>query len=493
MQYQSFPGVRGDSSSFEKLKALRLPSLGGKRFLDVGCNEGFFCGYALHAGATAAMGIDRSHEATVRARERFPDATFLCQSWDDLPEGSFDVILLASALHYARDQAALIHRLMAALNDDGVLVLELGIAPSGKKEWVSVVRSIDERLFPSRSQLQEVLASYAWKIIGYSCEQAGDPIPRYVVHIRKLRPAVFLLTSQPASGKSTLCRTAFANGCMPVVSGDSVLGRIARGQLVAPQPLQQLVSADYDSTAIAQLTDKIFTAGLGEALFDIWCATAGDGQFVIDAYLTDSQELAFKSYLTKRGYLPVTLSWQMDISMANQLDAQQRADAYQHYLEQAEPPENLRCFKVTPPPAQQGHKELPHWHLDSPRQGQAVTDSVAVSGWVMPRDHRQLERIRGYIRGTKDATHYREFSLTQQRPDVLASLQLTAQQCSAPCGFRFSVSRSTLSDGAELGIVVDGQAIPLAHINEGKPKTVSDSRIVPVRWQRWVRRWIKQR
>lgn len=493
MQYQSFPGVRGDSCSFEKLKALRLPSLGGKRFLDVGCNEGFFCGYALHAGAAAAMGIDRSHEATVRAQERFPAATFLCQSWDTLPEGSFDVILLASALHYANDQAALIDRLMAALTDDGVLVLELGIAPSGKKEWVSVARSIDERLFPSRSQLQEVLADYAWKIIGHSCEQAGDPIPRYVVHIRKLRPAVFLLTSQPASGKSTLCRTAFANSNMPVVSGDTVLGRIARGQLVAPQPLHQLVSASYESTAIAKLTDEIFTAGLGETLFDIWCAMAGGGQFVLDAYLTDEQEQAFKGYLTERGYLPVTLSWQMDVSMANQLDAQQRAEAYQHYLEQAEPPESLRCFKVTPPPAQQGGQELSHWHLDSPRQGQAVTDTVTVSGWVMPRDHAQLDRVRGYIKSTKKDTNHREFSLTQQRADVLASLQLTAQQCAAPCGFRFSVAKADLGDGVELGVLVDGHAVPLAHISEGKPQAVADSRSMPVRWQRWVKRWVKQR
>lgn len=492
MQYQSFPGVRGDSSSFEKLKALRLPSLGGKRFLDVGCNEGFFCGYALHAGATAAMGIDRSHEATVRARERFPAATFLCQSWDTLPEGPFDVILLASALHYASDQAALIHRLMEALSDDGVLVLELGIAPSGKKEWVSVARSIDERLFPSRSQLQEVLAGYAWKIIGHSCEQAGDPIPRYVVHIRKLRPAVFLLTSQPASGKSTLCRTAFANSSMPVVSGDTVLGRIARGQLAAPQPLLQLVSASYDSTAIAQLTDKIFTAGLSETLFDIWCTTAGDGQFVLDAYLTDEQEVAFKNYLTERGYLPVTLSWQMDVSMANQLDAQQRAEAYQRYLEQAEPPESLRCFKVAPLPSQHGRQMLPHWHLDSPRQGQAVSDTVTVSGWIMPRDHRQLDGVRVYIKSTKDVANPREVSLTQQRPDVLASLQLTAQQCPAPCGFRFSIARAVLSDGAELGVLVDDQAIPLAHITEGKPQAALDSQIVPVRWQRWVKRWIKR-
>ena len=45
-QYQSFPGVKGSSESLAKLRALRLPSLQDKRFLDVACTEGFFCAYA---------------------------------------------------------------------------------------------------------------------------------------------------------------------------------------------------------------------------------------------------------------------------------------------------------------------------------------------------------------------------------------------------------------------------------------------------------------
>ncbi len=152
-QYQSFPGVKGSSESLAKLRALRLPSLQDKRFLDVGCNEGFFCGYARFDGAAEVVGIDQSKVAVDRAKARFPDCQFFDQSWEQLPEGKFDVILLASALHYAEDQAALIHRLMDSLQDDGTLVLEIGLAPSGESEWVRVKRSIDERLFPSRGKL----------------------------------------------------------------------------------------------------------------------------------------------------------------------------------------------------------------------------------------------------------------------------------------------------------------------------------------------------
>ncbi len=112
VQYQTFPEVPGDSSTFEKLKALRLPDLVGKRFLDVGCNEGFFCGYAKFAGATEAIGLDQSNMFIERAKRRFGNVRFLQQSWDALPDGEFDCVLLASALHYAEDQPDLIARLM---------------------------------------------------------------------------------------------------------------------------------------------------------------------------------------------------------------------------------------------------------------------------------------------------------------------------------------------------------------------------------------------
>jgi 2-polyprenyl-3-methyl-5-hydroxy-6-metoxy-1,4-benzoquinol methylase len=69
-QYQSFPGA---SRTLDKLKALGLPDLSGKSFVDVACNDGFLCGYASHHGALRSVGMDHSEQFIERAPSRFPD------------------------------------------------------------------------------------------------------------------------------------------------------------------------------------------------------------------------------------------------------------------------------------------------------------------------------------------------------------------------------------------------------------------------------------
>src|SRR3546814_11198432 len=84
VQYQSFPDAAGDSHTLDKLKALKLPDLKGKSFLDIGCNEGFFCGFASYQGAERSVGIDSSRPFFERARRRFPECEFHQQSWGEL-------------------------------------------------------------------------------------------------------------------------------------------------------------------------------------------------------------------------------------------------------------------------------------------------------------------------------------------------------------------------------------------------------------------------
>lgn len=212
MPYQSFPGVPGDSDSQGKLQALALPELLDKSLLDVGCDSGFFCGAALALGASRVLGIDANAKSIEAAQKKFPAADFMAKHWDDLPEENFDVILLLSAIHYADDQPTLIRRLVDRLTPDGVLILELGIYGGEDCSWHTVPRAIDSRIFPTMGMIRQVLNSYNYRLIGESVAQIGDPVPRYVFHIRKRRPMVLACLADSSTGKSDLSRRMASAG-----------------------------------------------------------------------------------------------------------------------------------------------------------------------------------------------------------------------------------------------------------------------------------------
>lgn len=71
-QYQTFPGCPGDSDSLGKLKALKLPDLREKKVLDLGCNTGFFTGYAAFSGAATSTGIDFDRPSIGKAKKTVP-------------------------------------------------------------------------------------------------------------------------------------------------------------------------------------------------------------------------------------------------------------------------------------------------------------------------------------------------------------------------------------------------------------------------------------
>lgn len=332
-QYQSFPDASGDSRTLEKLKALKLPDLAGRSFLDVGCNEGFFCGFAKFAGARRSVGIDRSAVFIERARERFADCEFHERDWSELPEGRFDVVLLASAIHYAEDQAALVHRLVDALTEDGVLILELGIVSSPRTEWVKVKRGIDERYFPSMAQLKRTLAGCAWKWMGPSVDQAGDPVPRHVVHVSRRRPIAYLLMHPPAYGKSSIASGLFLPAKVPVVSGDDVIQRIAKGQIDAPSRLKKLVGMDYSSFTIDKTIQRIFDKKAGPDLVQLWHAENGRGDFALDGFVPSEYHAQVKEQLVQAGYMPVVLQWErLTPAMVPMATMDEYAESFNHSL-----------------------------------------------------------------------------------------------------------------------------------------------------------------
>lgn len=411
-QYQSFPDAAGDSRTLEKLQALLLPDLAGRSFLDVGCNEGFFCGFARFAGASRSVGLDHSALFIERARRRFPDCEFFQQGWESLPEGQFDVILLASALHYAEDQAALVHRLVERLSPDGVLVLELGVVSSSTSEWVRVQRGIDEREFPTMAKLREVLQDFAWKWMGRSVSQEGDPVARHVVHVSRRRPVAYLLLQPPGFGKTSIATRLFTPAGVPVVSGDQQLALVARGHRQAGKRLSDIVKATYSPFQIDQVVQQVFAAGLGDELVELWIAAGGEGDFAIDAYVPTEHQEMVRAHLAQAGFLPILLEWErVGPRLLPAETMGQQAEAF--FLSMAAPGSPRPARMRTEPP---GHT------IGFVDQVSLVEGRLRVRGWAVDRD--------GGLPSTIGVRHngrivYTDAFNKQSRPDVQRHLQLS--------------------------------------------------------------------
>lgn len=433
-QYQSFPSAVGDSRTLDKLKALRLPDLEGRSFLDVGCNEGFFCGFAHFQGAGPVVGVDHSEHFIERARQRFPACEFHRQGWERLPEGPFDVILLASALHYADDQPALIQALVERLSDTGTLVLELGIASSRKAEWIEVKRGIDERTFPSMPMLREMLSNYAWKWMGPSIAQDGDPVARHVVHVSRRRPVAYLLMQPPGYGKSSIASQLFPRADIPVVSGDEQIGLIAKGKGAVSESLRTTITEDYSPFHIDQTIRRIFEQGLGEDLVGAWLDQAGKGDVALDVYVPSAYHGAVEGLLEDRGYLPVQLRWER-AGQAPMPEAMlvQQAEAF--YMSLLDVPTGAASIET----ARQSQWD-PVGFVDEV----AVDDGhLVIRGWAIDGDGTLPERI--CVKLGRRTIQVEKLD-RQLRPDVQRHLGLPH----ALVGYRASFAAPEVRDAADL-------------------------------------------
>ena len=464
MQYQSFPDAAGPSRSLDKLSALRIPALSGKRFLDVGCNEGFFCGFAQFSGASRVVGIDRNAETLQRAALRFPEVTFLAQGWDQLPAESFDVITLLSALHYAEDQEALIHRLMDHLTANGLLVLEIGLSSESQNEWIEVKRSIDTRYFPTRSKLAEILKPYAWKLIGNSVAQPGDPVKRVVVHIRKLKPYAYLMMESPASGKSTLGRQLFKQAKVPVLGGDSLYAKIARGDLKVSEALLSCVQPNFKTYAIDKAVERVFAKGLHGEFLDLLIAKFPDQDLAIDTYVPKTYWPEVMQWMRDKGYFPVLMSWEGSRELIGTDTYAKQVNRYQQFLSAKASDQPVYTVKRL---RKRHHSAGMRWHLDFPVNGQFFLpkDAKRLEGWVC------FDRIKQplVIMEIRSGDQQINFSLNRKRDDVWHALlpqfkQLQSLPSNIAVGFSQAVDPAWFEDMI-LSIRVDGEQYDLAQIS----------------------------
>lgn len=314
MAYQTFPWQQGSSRSFEKLLSLYLPSLKDRSVLDVGCNTGYFCGWAAFQKARFVKGIDKDLSSIKQARDWFPECTFVRASWEELGPEKYDMVLCLSAIHYAEDQTAFVARLMDHVNADGMLVLELGVAEGDEEIFVPVARAMtkttqDVRLFPTKAMVRRMLAPYVFKEIGYSVAQAGDPTPRQVYHVYHARPRAILFLDKHYSGKSSAAE-AIIKPEITRISGDVVYHSIARGTLPAPQNIKNSLFFLENTTHLKTIEsiNHICENGFLPDLLSVFLGIADHQDFVLDSYIPPDYRLKLSELLHEAGYFVIDVA-----------------------------------------------------------------------------------------------------------------------------------------------------------------------------------------
>ena len=304
MNYQSHEGdARGMSDSRRKLERLRFPDLSGKRFLDMGCNEGYFCHQAILSGASSVVGIDADQRSLELARERYSNESidFRLQSWKVLPEGPFDVVLWSSAMHYEMDPKEVVSRVATILAPEGLLILECGVFEHAGREMRLAQRRDDSRWYPTIEYLtREILAPFSTRLVSPAAITEGDPVPRAVFHCTRRRPIVMLVRGGSGAGKSALA--ASISGATKSVGLDELVSRIAWCEFHHGD-LQKLIRKRYDPVDLERIYNRIDAEGLTEAYADLVAeiVVPSDTLVVIEGFMTPRQFEAISRKLAATG------------------------------------------------------------------------------------------------------------------------------------------------------------------------------------------------
>jgi SAM-dependent methyltransferase len=301
--YQSHEGSgKGMSDSRLKLERLRLPDLQGKRVLDLGCSEGYFCHQAIVRGARSVVGIDYDEPSLAEARARYGGESieFRHQSWDVLPEGPFDVVLWSSAMHYELDPKAVAARVAAVLAPGGVLVLECGVIRFPGKEMILVPRYGDARWYPTTDFLmQEILAPFVARCVSQPELTEGDLVPRAVYHCTKRRPSVLIVRGESKAGKSVLAMSI--TDASKTMSLDDLVSRIGQAEFHHGE-LQETIRDLYDPNDLGKIYRGIDERGLTAAYAALVAEVVApsDRLVVIEGFLTDRQFEALSGVLREK-------------------------------------------------------------------------------------------------------------------------------------------------------------------------------------------------
>ena len=190
--YSQFPRSRDGLSGMSEWPAFRslLPSLAGKRVVDLGCGFGQLTRFAGSEGAASVLGIDLSEKMLSRAVEETDNAAISYRRSDldylALPPDSADLIVSSMAFHYVEDFSRLVRMLHATL------------APAG-----DLVFSVEHPIYAARAEPEWIAASDgrdAFALIDYSTE--GKRVTSWIVDgvVKYHRTIATMLNELTAAG-----------------------------------------------------------------------------------------------------------------------------------------------------------------------------------------------------------------------------------------------------------------------------------------------------
>jgi SAM-dependent methyltransferase len=106
-----------------------LPDMQGLRVADLGCGFGWFCRWAVEAGAASVQGLDVSENMLARARETTSGPAIVYARADleklTLAEGAFDLVYSSLALHYIENLCGLFEQVRRGLVSGGRFVFSV--------------------------------------------------------------------------------------------------------------------------------------------------------------------------------------------------------------------------------------------------------------------------------------------------------------------------------------------------------------------------------
>ena len=122
-----------------------LPSLKGKRVLDLGCGLGWHCDYAIEQGAESVTGVEISQKMLEAAKDlnKHKNIQYVHSSIEDFdyPKDKYDVVMSSMALHYVEPLDEVCRKISQSLTSGGNFSFSVEhptFTAAGTREWVPI-------------------------------------------------------------------------------------------------------------------------------------------------------------------------------------------------------------------------------------------------------------------------------------------------------------------------------------------------------------------